>query len=94
MFGAQALGELLGQALGEAAELEEVGPDGGGFLLRLDLREDRGNGLERFARGVDSQGGQGVLTDVRRARFGGQAAERLQRGLLPDGTEGGDGGAA
>ena len=39
---------------------------------------------------MDGQGGQGVLTDDRRARFGRQAAERIERGLLADGAKGAD----
>ena len=94
VVGAQSLGEFLGESLGEAAELEEVGPDGRGFILRLDLREDRGDGLEGFARSVDGEGGQGVATDGGRAGFGGQAAERVERSLLADRAEREDRGAA
>ena len=90
MFGAEALREFLGEALGETAELEEIRPHGRGFLLRLDLGEDRRDHFERFSRGMDGEGGEGVATDDCRARFGRQAAERVERGLLTDGAKGAD----
>ena len=43
---------------------------------------------------MDGEGGQGVATDDRRARFGRQAAERVERWLLADGTERTDGSLA
>ena len=94
VFGAQPLREILGEALGESADLEKIVPHGRGFRLRLDLGEHRRDGLVGFTRGVDGQRGQGVTTDGRRTGFGGQAAERVERSLLSDGAKGGDGSLA
>ena len=92
MLGAQAFREFLGESLGESADLEEIRPHGGGFLLRLDLGEDGRDGLEGFARSMDGQGGEGVATHRRRTGSSREAAERGERRLLADGAERGDGG--
>ena len=92
VFGAQALREFFGEALRESSDLEEIRPHSGGFFLRLDLGEHRGDGLVGFARSMDGQGGEGVATHGRRAGFSREAAERGERRLLSDRAQGGNGG--